>query len=473
MIFNSLAFAIFLPIVFIVYWGFQKSRLCIQNAVVLLVSYFFYGWWDYRFLVLLAFTSCADFSIGLLLHRTESPTRRRYFLWLSIALNLSILGFFKYFNFFVESFAIFLDVLGLSANINSLRIILPVGISFYTFQSMSYTIDIYRRRITPVSDPIQFFAFVSFFPQLLAGPIERAAKLLPQFGKKRSFSWEEAGDGMRLFLWGLLKKMVVADNVAPHVDLIFTHYQELDGVRLLIGLFLFAIQIYCDFSGYSDIAIGTARIFGIHLSRNFAYPYFSSNITEFWRRWHISLSTWFRDYVYIPLGGSFVGHGRKAANVLITFLLSGLWHGANWTFITWGILNALYYLPFAWGKRKAVKPSIGLLPSPREALSIICTFFLVIIAWTFFRAPTVSDAGLYLIRIITHPWIPTQSGYFKTAVLSGLGLLIVEWINRHREYPLDVPHWPIPMRWGLYYSLVCLLLWRGNLGYAPFIYFQF
>ena len=345
MLFNSLVFAVFLPAVFIAYWAVGAARWRVQNMLLIVASYVFYGWWDARFLGLIILSSAVDYFLGQALHRAEDDRRRRQFLGLSLLVNLGVLGVFKYFNFFVDSARTALMSLGLAPPAIALEIILPVGISFYTFQTLSYTIDIYRRRLEPVDEPTTFFAFVAFFPQLVAGPIERARRLLPQFQGPRTFDASAASDGLRQMLWGFVKKVIVADNLAPMVELTFTQYETLDGVALLCGALLFSVQLYCDFSGYSDMAIGMARLFGIRLSQNFAYPYFARTMREFWRRWHISLSTWFRDYVYIPLGGARVSMRRAAVNVMIVFGVSGLWHGAAWTFVVWGLLNGLYTLP--------------------------------------------------------------------------------------------------------------------------------
>jgi len=325
MLFNSIEFAIFLPIVFILYWFVTNRDLRVQNLLLLVASYVFYGWWDYRFLSLIVFSSIVDYSIGLQMSKTDAQNKRKLLLFASLCVNLGLLGFFKYYNFFIDSFVDAFTFFGHSINPDRLNIILPVGISFYTFQTLSYTIDVYKRKLEPTKDILSFFAFVSFFPQLVAGPIERATNL----------------DGMRQILWGLFKKVAIADNCAVFVNLIFANSADHSGSTLFIGAILFAFQIYCDFSGYSDIAIGTARLFGFNLMKNFAFPYFSRDIAEFWRRWHISLSTWFRDYLYIPLGGSRGSNYVKIRNTFIIFIVSGFWHGANWTFIVWGFLNAL------------------------------------------------------------------------------------------------------------------------------------
>ncbi|EPR66318.1 MBOAT family O-acyltransferase [Cyclobacterium qasimii] len=345
MLFNSLEFAIFLPIVFILYWFATNKNLKVQNLLLVASSYLFYGWWDWRFLSLIMFSTLVDYSIGCLLFNQENKIRRKGLLWISIIVNLGLLGVFKYYNWFLDSLYYAIPSLKVVTGFNTLDILLPVGISFYTFQTLSYTIDVYKRKLEPTKDLIAFSAFVSFFPQLVAGPIERATNLLPQFYTKRKFSYPLAVDGLKQILWGLFKKMVIADNCAEYANLIFNNSNDYSGSTLVLGAFFFAFQIYGDFSGYSDIAIGTSRLFGFNLMQNFAFPYFSRDIAEFWRRWHISLSTWFRDYLYIPLGGSKGGLGMKIRNTFIIFIVSGFWHGANWTFIIWGGLNALYFYP--------------------------------------------------------------------------------------------------------------------------------
>ena len=353
MIFNSLDFAIFLPIVFLLYW-FVFKNLRAQNVLIVVASYVFYGWWDWRFLFLIAFSTLVDYLVGISLEREGSPQKRKGLLWISILVNLGFLGFFKYYNFFLDNFIASFSFFGMEIQANSLNIILPVGISFYTFQTLSYSIDVYRRKLPATKDFVAFSAFVSFFPQLVAGPIERASNLLPQFQKKRSFDYRLAVDGVRQILWGLFKKIVIADNCALYANEIFNNSAEYNGSTLFFGALFFAFQIYGDFSGYSDIAIGTSRLFGFNLMRNFAFPYFSRDIAEFWRRWHISLSTWFRDYLYIPLGGSKGSKSNQIRNVFIIFIVSGFWHGANWTFIVWGALNALYFLPFVGFSRMSI-----------------------------------------------------------------------------------------------------------------------
>jgi len=344
-LFNSISFAVFLPVVFTLYWLLKRRGPRTQNLLIILASYVFYGWWDYRFLSLIVISSAVDYLAGGRISPETRPRWRKCWLAVSLAVNLGVLGFFKYFDFFAQSAQELMMSLGLNPDFPTLRIILPVGISFYTFQTLSYTIDIYRKKTPAIRDPVAFFAFVAFFPQLVAGPIERAKSLLPQFLRARNFDGVAARDGCKQILWGLFKKVVIADRLAGVADPVFADYAAYSGADQGIAIFAFAIQIYCDFSGYSDIAIGTARLFGINLMQNFSFPYFSRDIAEFWRRWHISLSTWFRDYVYVPLGGNRKGLAVRARNVMITFLVSGLWHGANWTFVAWGLIHGLLFLP--------------------------------------------------------------------------------------------------------------------------------
>ena len=477
MLFNSLTFAIFLPLVFTVYWLLQKSSLRLQNALMLVASYVFYGWWDWRFLSLIFVSSAVDYWVGLHLDRSEEKRKRRALLGISLLMNLGALGFFKYSNFFIGSMTELLTSLGIQANPWSLKVILPVGISFYTFQTLSYTLDIYKRELKPTRDILAFFAFVSFFPQLVAGPIERASALLPQFLKRREFSFLQARDGSRQMLWGFAKKLIVADNLAPLVEDIFSNHAQYDSLTLLIGVFFFALQIYCDFSGYSDIAIGTARLFGFKLMRNFAYPYFSRDIGEFWRRWHISLSTWFRDYVYIPLGGNKFGKARQAINSLITFTVSGLWHGANWTFVFWGFLNGLYLLPQSLKRNRVKRTRIvaegALLPTLSEAALMGITFLLTLLAWVFFRSESISSSFAYIGGIFCAPYAGCEVQQYLRPLCYGFALLTCEWFRREHQHPLEelkVAKW---LRWMIYLILIQLIIQYGSFGEQEFIYFQF
>jgi len=441
----------------------------------------FYGWWDWRFLSLIVFSSIVDYTIGRQLNKHEKPRVRKLLLLGSILVNIGFLGYFKYYNFFVESFSDAFTFFGSSIDRSRLNIILPVGISFYTFQTLSYTIDVYKRKLKPTKDIVAFFAFVSFFPQLVAGPIERAVNLLPQFYKKRKFEYHRAVDGMRQILWGLFKKMVIADNCAILVNDIFNNYSDHSGTTLMLGALLFAFQIYGDFSGYSDIAIGTARLFGMNLMRNFAFPYFSRDIAEFWRRWHISLSTWFRDYVYIPLGGSKAGKLKIIRNIFIIFIVSGFWHGANWTFIVWGALNALYFLPLMLLKKNRQNLDViaksRYLPSLKEFFQILVTFTLTLIAWVFFRAESVSDAFLYLGSIFSNIYMAASPHIMADLPLTLFWiavLVVIEWIQRDKQHALEIDSVRIPklVKWGVYYTLVFVLFYFGG-SQQEFIYFQF
>ena len=482
MLFNSIDFAIFLPIVLILYWFVANKNLKLQNLLIVAASYLFYGWWDYRFLSLILFSTIVDYSVGIGLLKQENITKRKILLWTSILVNLGFLGFFKYYNFFLDNFITAFSFFGTEIKANSLNIILPVGISFYTFQTLSYSIDVYKRKLEPTKDFIAFSAFVSFFPQLVAGPIERARNLLPQFYKKRTFDYSKAVDGMRQILWGLFKKIVIADNCAVFADQIFNNYHDYSGSTLVLGAIFFAFQIYGDFSGYSDIAIGTARLFGFNLMQNFAFPYFSRDIAEFWRRWHISLSTWFRDYLYIPLGGSRGTNYFKIRNVFIIFLVSGFWHGANWTFIIWGALNALYFLPIMLLNKNKINTDVvaqgKYLPSVREVLSMTLTFSLTTIAWIFFRAEDIHHAISYLSNIIhpsilTLPELITPKLEMIYTLLCIFILVLFEWINRDKTHALDIANYNKSNRWMLYLIIIIMIITFGAFNQNSFIYFQF
>jgi len=484
MLFNSIDFAIFLPIVFALYWFVVNKNLHAQNTLIVVSSYVFYGFWDWRFLMLILFSTIVDFLVGKGLQKVAQKNKRKLLLCTSIVVNLGFLGFFKYYNFFLDNFVDAFSILGYKINANSLNIILPVGISFYTFQTLSYTIDVYRKNLTACRDFIAFSAFVSFFPQLVAGPIERATRLLPQFYSKREFNYAKAVDGMRQILWGLFKKIVIADNCAEYANLIFEQYDTASGSTLVLGALFFTFQIYGDFSGYSDIAIGTARLFGFDLMRNFAYPYFSRDVAEFWRRWHISLSTWFRDYLYIPLGGSRGSTWIKIRNVFIIFIVSGFWHGANWTFIVWGALNAIYILPlmlFNINRNNLETVAQGrLFPSIKEVSAIVLTFSLTVLAWIFFRAENLNHAFVYIKNIFSKSLLsmPEIEGKAKayTTLLLIVFLLFIEWISRDQQHALG--RMKIlkrrPVRWTSYIGIVLLIYFLGNFSESiEFIYFQF
>jgi len=482
MIFNSLDFAVFLPIVFILYWFVTNNNLKFQNFLIFSASYLFYGWWDWRFLALILFSTIIDYNIALKLRNYKKQSKRKVLLCLSIFVNLGILGFFKYYNFFLDNFLSSFLFFGREISAPSLNIILPVGISFYTFQTLSYTIDVYRRNLEPTNNFIAFSAFVSFFPQLVAGPIERATNLLPQFYQKRRFNYYKAVDGLRQILWGLFKKVVIADNCAEYANQIFNNSSNLNGSTLFLGAIFFTFQIYCDFSGYSDIAIGTSRLFGFDLKRNFNFPYFSRDIAEFWRRWHISLSTWFRDYLYIPLGGSRGGTYYKVRNTFAIFIVSGFWHGANWTFIVWGILNAIYFLPLLLTNNN--RNNMGSVaknkyfPNLKEFTSILLTFSLTVFAWIFFRADNITHALSYIFEIFSSSLfsVPDFLGMRRalTTIIFVFIFVLIEWIGREKQYAIQSigNNWSPKLRYLFYYAIILSIFWFGG-NEQQFIYFQF
>ncbi|MDN3666175.1 MBOAT family O-acyltransferase [Algibacter miyuki] len=482
MFFNSIDFAIFLPIVFLLYWFVANNNLKLQNFLIVLASYVFYGWWDWRFLSLILFSTIIDYSIGVRLSKEKTLSKRKILLWLSILVNLGFLGFFKYYNFFLDNFISAFSFFGTPINTQSLNIILPVGISFYTFQTLSYTIDVYKEKLEPTKDFIAFTAFVSFFPQLVAGPIERATNLLPQFYKKRTFEYNKAIDGLRQILWGLFKKIVIADNSAKIANEVFNNSTDYSGSTLFLGAIFFTFQIYCDFSGYSDIAIGTSRLFGFNLKQNFAFPYFSRDPAEFWRRWHISLSTWFRDYLYIPLGGSRGGTWMKIRNTFIIFAVSGFWHGANWTFIAWGILNALYFMPFLLLNKNRVNTNIIAqgrhLPNFKEICQMTITFGLTVLAWVFFRAENITHAWSYLSEIFSKTIfsLPKFLDPFHalTTLIIIFIFLTIEWIGRDEQYAIaNIKKTSKAIfRYAFYYTIVIAIFWFAG-EEQQFIYFQF
>ncbi len=477
MLFNSFDFLVFLPTVFGLYWYVVGRNLRLQNLLVLIASYVFYGWWDWRFLGLLVFSTAFDYLVGQGLVYTNRETLRKLLFLASLAVNFSLLGFFKYWNFFVDSWIAAWSQIGVAMHPLTAQIILPVGISFYTFQTLSYTIDVYRRRFAPVRDPIAFAAFVAFFPQLVAGPIERATHLLPQFMRQREFKYSEAAEGVRQIIWGFFKKIVIADQLAVHVDGIFADVGNQSGATLVLGAVFFAFQIYCDFSGYSDIAVGIARLFGFSLVTNFRYPYFARDIAEFWRRWHMSLTTWFRDYLYIPLGGSRGSVAMTLRNVSLVFLLSGLWHGANWTFIIWGALHALYFIPLVVrGKNRRYLDDAAARsswPSGTEFAAILTTFSVTCVAWVFFRASTVSDALAYLLRMVAPGnFLATSISVYLPSIALLAAFVIFEWIHRTMPFPLSRPGWPKPVRYLAYFALIYWMILVSKDG-AEFIYFQF
>ena len=483
MLFNSIDFAIFLPIVFTLYWFVAHKNLKIQNSLIVAASYLFYGWWDWRFLSLIMFSTIVDYSVGLGFSKEKNTTKRKILLCTSILVNLGFLGFLKYYNFFQDNFLTAFSFFGIEIMANSLNIILPVGISFYTFQTLSYTIDIYKQKLEPTEDFIAFSAFVCFFPQLVAGPIERATNLLSQFYTKRVFDYSKAVDGLRQILWGLFKKMVIADNCAEYANLIFNNSTDYSGSTLLLGALFFSFQIYGDFSGYSDIAIGTSRLFGFNLMRNFAFPYFSRDIAEFWRRWHISLSTWFRDYLYIPLGGSKGESWMKVRNTFIIFIVSGLWHGANWTFIIWGVLNAIYFLPLLLlNKNRENLESVArgkYFPTIKEFFDICTTFSLTVLGWIFFRAENIAHAmsilgEIFSTTLISIPHFEGDKNALAIIILV-MVFIFIEWLGRENQYAIEQLglNWPKPIRWMFYSLIIFSIGMFMQTTETPFIYFQF
>ena len=512
MLFNSFEYLIFLPIVFLLYWFVFdyalrscKHQLLWQNLFVVIASYIFYGWWDWRFLILIAITTFLSFLSGIGIEKAPTQRGKKAVMMANIVVNLGILGVYKYYDFFAREFA---ELFGIESDFLLLHLILPVGISFYTFQALSYSIDVYRKQIEPTHDIVAFTAFLSFFPQLVAGPIERATNLLPQFQKKRTFDYAQAVDGMRQILWGLFKKIVVADNCAVYVDQVFGDIGAHSGSTLLLAAVLFTFQIYGDFSGYSDIAIGTAKLFGIKLMRNFNVPYFSRDIAEFWRRWHISLTTWFRDYVYIPLGGSrpevparLKARGERLEarytkaiairNTFVIFLLSGFWHGANWTFVLWGAYHALLFVPLlVMNKNRRYRDTVATitlsdgtikakwLPSIKEAGQMLFTFALVLFGLIIFRAESIGQVGTIISTIVSDttlsvPMLISQY-YYIPLFVAIIVMLLFEWFTRNRLHGLEITCIPYRwLRWGVYMLIILALFFSVKTDTPQFIYFQF
>ena len=480
MLFNSIQFAIFLPIVFLLYWFPTRTNVLWQNRLLLVSSYFFYACWDWRFLFLLLFSTLLDFLTGLKLERASTPQARRFWLCLSVGINLGILAAFKYYDFFAQSFVDAMAPLGWQVHPVFLKVVLPVGISFYTLHGLSYVIDVYKQPSRAEHSFTDYAVFVSFFPLLVAGPIERASHLLPQIKQPRVFDRTSAVDGLRQILWGLVKKVIIADSCAIPANQIFGHFSAYAGSTLALGAAYFTLQIYCDFSGYSDIATGTARLFGIDLLRNFAYPYFSRDIAEFWRRWHISLTSWCRDYLYIPLGGSRIGRWIQIRNTILVFLVSGLWHGAQWNYIAWGALNALYFLPLLlFDRNRAHMTTVAqgrLLPTAREALAISATFAMTLVAWIVFRCETLADAGHYIAAMLQKDlFSPPPANLTPVWLLISLAAFVVaEWLAREEQHALATfaLHWPTPLRWSLYLALATAVFYSSG-NSDQFIYFQF
>ncbi|NMH88205.1 MBOAT family protein [Flavivirga sp. Y03] len=483
MVFNSLDFFIFLFIVFVLYWLLFKNHVKIQNIFLLVVSYIFYGWWDWRFLSLILLSTTVDYFVGIMIDFNTKKNKRKLWLWVSVLFNVGLLGFFKYYNFFVDSWIDMFSMLGYHIKSTwTLKVILPVGISFYTFQTMSYSFDIYYNKLKPTKDFLSFAAFVSFFPQLVAGPIERASNLLSQIINKRTFSYDQSVNGLKLILWGLFKKVVIADSLAPIVDDIFANYSTYSASTLILGVTLFSFQVYGDFSGYSDIAIGTAKLFGIELKSNFKFPNFSRNVAEYWQRWHVSLSTWFRHYVYIPLGGSRVSKLKSVRNIIIIFLVSGFWHGANWTFIFWGAFHALAFIPvFLMGRNTIYKNSVvgenSLFPSFIEIGQVLLTFSIVTFSRIFFRSESITDAFEFIKRILSnftyevynHPMGYRMVDYY---ILIALFVLYEYRIRKDERAPFKFKSKIVRF---IVYTIVILgmlLFYDSNID-RSFIYFQF
>ncbi len=483
MIFNSIEFFIFLFIVYLLYWFVFKKNLKAQNIFLLVASYVFYGWWDYRFLSLIFLSTCVDFLTSVKIDSTEVPSKRKLWLSVSVIFNIGLLGFFKYYNFFVDSWIDMFSLFGYTMKSTwTLRVILPVGISFYTFQTMSYSFDVYYKKLKPTKDFLSFAAFVSFFPQLVAGPIERATNLLAQILKKRTFNYNQSVSGIKLILWGLFKKVVIADALAPLVDDIFANYTQYPASTLILGVTLFSFQVYGDFSGYSDIAIGTAKLFGIELMSNFKFPNFSRNVAEYWQRWHVSLSTWFRHYLYIPLGGSHVSKLKSVRNIAIVFLVSGFWHGANWTFIFWGGFHALAFIPvFLMGRNAIYKDSVvaenTLLPSLTELGQVLLTFSIVTFSRIFFRSDSITDAFAFINRIFTDFSYETYQNPMGYRMIDYYVLvfifIIYEWMIRKDERsPFKFKYKAV--RFIIYTIIIlAMLLFYDSSIDRSFIYFQF
>lgn len=477
MLFTSVTFLVFFCVTFTLYWAFLYKRPFARNLFLLVASYVFYGWWDWRFLSLIFISSVIDYAVALRMEATNCEKIRKRLLFISLGFNLGMLFFFKYFNFFADSLKTATEKLGFQLGDITLDVILPVGISFYTFQTLSYTIDVYRRTMPPTRDLVAFLSYVSFFPQLVAGPIERAEKLLPQFFRKTiPFDYQVAVDGLRMILWGFFLKAVLADNLAFYVEDLFKPGSQFSGSERALGLVYFAFQIFGDFAGYSLMARGIARLFGFDLMMNFKAPYFSRDIAEFWRRWHISLSTWFRDYVYIPLGGNRGTAAAAVSNIFIVFILSGLWHGASWTFLMWGLVNAVLYIPvYVLGVHKKHMGKIAeghFLPGLKELLLMLVNFSVVCLAWTFFRAENLGHAFEYLGQLFSPSLFSFPAAMRGGLVWIGI-VVVVEWVDRDRDVPLKFDRFPRALRWAIYLLILSVIFYRGYFGDRDFIYFQF
>jgi D-alanyl-lipoteichoic acid acyltransferase DltB (MBOAT superfamily) len=490
MLFNSIEFAFFLPIVFLLYWFVINKNLKIQNSFLLIASYFFYGWWDWRFLSLLVILSIFNYFIGILIDKNEIDRSKKIWLYLGLIVNIGLLGVFKYYNFFVDSFINLISVIGYNLPKSTTKIILPLGISFYVFLSLSYIIDIYKHNLKANRNIVEVLLSLSFFPIILAGPIQRPSTLLPQIARRREFSYDTSVDGLRQILWGLFVKIVIADNLAPEADTIFLNFSDYSGSTLFLGMVIYSFQIYADFSGYSNIAIGTAKLFGFRLMQNFAYPYFSRDITEFWKKWHISLTTWFRDYIFLPLS-FLISWKTKNERVLffkkdhfiyivasiIVWFLTGLWHGANYTFIIWGMINGLflifYHLQNRARKKLFKKLSINNNNSIIVITETIITLSFIMLAWIFFRADSIHHALQYIDEMFSLSIFSLPQVLPKKALLLTFFFIFFEWLQRDKEHALQIENIKYRvLRWGIYLSITWLIFFFGG-GAQKFIYFQF
>ena len=478
MLFNSLEFALFFPLVFVFYWLVFNRKYTYQNVFLLASSCFFYGWWDVQFLLLIALNTTVDFFIGLALNSTKKEGKRTALLLVSICINIGLLGFFKYYNFFIDAFVQSFELFGKSISVNRLNILLPVGISFYTFQTLSYTLDIYFEKIEPTPNYLKYASFVSFFPLLLAGPIERASNMLPQLGRKREFEYGKMVVASRQILWGLFKKMVIADNAAVFVNDIFQNYETYNSATLLLGVILFAFQVYGDFSGYSDIAVGIAGLLGFEVTQNFRFPYFSRSIGELWKRWHISLTTWLNDYVFTPLAFSWRSAGKKGTflAVFITFLISGFWHGAEWHYVAWGAFWGFSFLPIL--VKSSVKSpfsvNISEPPQLKDIHRIVFTFGWICLGGLLFRADSLDQAFYMIYKMVNpHFWDLPEVRPFELIGLV-IGFVWLEWKGRSDNFGIEniLNFWPKWLRWSFYYMLRVSIFWWGA-NSQEFIYFQF
>ncbi|OGU30150.1 MAG: acyltransferase [Ignavibacteria bacterium GWA2_35_9] len=480
--FNSIDFAIFLPIVYFLYWLVFNKSLRLQNLFLLFCSYFFYAWWDWRFLFLIIGITVVDFFTARQIYKSDSIKTQRFFLWISIIFNLGFLFFFKYYNFFVENFVAGFSLLGIEFNVSTLNILLPLGLSFYVFQSLSYVFDVYLGKIEPTRNIIVYASFLSFFPKLVMGPIEKPGNILPQFSNERKFDYGKTIDGLRQILWGLFKKIVIADNCAVYVNDIFSNYNHYSGSTLFVGALLYAFQIYCDFSGYSDIAIGTARLFSFDLMRNFAYPYFSRNISEFWRRWHISLTQWLTNYIFPPIQMKYrtLGVMGNIIAIISTFLIVGLWHGANWTFIVWGLLNGLYLVFFMLINKDSHPIETILynrfLPSIKELIQITGTFLITIFAWIFFRSGSIHSAFEYFSKMFSKSLFSLPEVTAPKIFLLISIMIVIEWLQRDKQHGMEFSNlkFPVFVKWAFYYAVIFLIIYFGvSTPKTGFIYVLF